>query len=166
MCALVCIYVLSIRDTQRDMYVVSYSSVDATKDNGRLGRLLNHSKTSANVVTKLFPINDHPYLCLMAARNIREEEELQYDYGERSPSVLLSHPWLSQWPLLTHSLLLLLLILNPFLLHTHYSLYMLYNSWTELYKTIFYNLLYYSHLSVIGGCFIFWGYKMYELYTG
>lgn len=71
-------------------------SVDATKDNGRFGRLLNHSKTASNVVTKLFAIDDHPYLCLMAARDIREGEELQYDYGERSKEAILSHPWLTQ----------------------------------------------------------------------
>lgn len=71
-------------------------SVDATKDNGRFGRLLNHSKTSANVTTKLIPVDDHPYLCLMAARNIIPGEELQYDYGERSKEIIKSHPWLIQ----------------------------------------------------------------------
>ena len=70
-------------------------SVDATKDNGRFGRLLNHSKTSANVVTKLIAVNDNPYLCLIAARNIETGEELQYDYGERSKEAVASHPWLT-----------------------------------------------------------------------
>ena len=70
-------------------------SVDATKDNGRMGRLLNHSKTQANVVTKLYEVKDHPYLCLIAARDIKSGEELQYDYGERSKAVIESHPWLA-----------------------------------------------------------------------
>ena len=69
--------------------------MDATKDNGRLGRLLNHSKTSSNVVTKLMEVDGHPYLCLAAARDIRVGEELEYDYGERSKQVLESHPWLA-----------------------------------------------------------------------
>lgn len=59
-----------------------------------MGRLLNHSKTLANVVTKLYEVDDHPYLCLVAARDIREGEELEYDYGERSKEVIESHPWL------------------------------------------------------------------------
>lgn len=68
--------------------------MDATQDNGRCGRLLNHSKTSGNVVTKLVPVGDHPYLCLLAARDIVVGEELTYDYGERSEDVMRSHPWL------------------------------------------------------------------------
>ncbi len=71
------------------------SSVDATKDNGRLGRLLNHSKSSANVATKLVEVDNHPYLCLMAARDVAVGEELEYDYGERSREAVESHPWLA-----------------------------------------------------------------------
>lgn len=73
----------------------SSSSVDATQDNLRFGRLLNHSKTAANVVTKLYEVDSQPYLCLIAARDIQPGEELQYDYGERSSEALLSHPWLA-----------------------------------------------------------------------
>ena len=69
--------------------------MDATKDNGRLGRLLNHSKTSANVVTKLMEVDGHPYLCLMAARDVGPGEELEYDYGERNREAIQSHPWLA-----------------------------------------------------------------------
>lgn len=74
---------------------VHVCSVDATKDNGRMGRLLNHSKTQANVVTKLYEVKGQPYLCLIAARNIKTGEELQYDYGERSKAAIESHPWLA-----------------------------------------------------------------------
>ena len=70
-------------------------SVDATTDNGRKGRLLNHSRTSANVVTKLLEVDDRPYLCLIAARDIAVGEELEYDYGERNREALDSHPWLT-----------------------------------------------------------------------
>ena len=76
------------------MYNIYYS-VDATKDNGRMGRLLNHSKTQANVVTKLYEVKGQPYLCLVAARDIKPGEELQYDYGERSKAAIESHPWLA-----------------------------------------------------------------------
>ena len=70
-------------------------SVDATEDNGRMGRLLNHSKTQANVVTKLYEVDEHPYLCLVAAKDIKSGDELQYDYGERSKAAIESHPWLA-----------------------------------------------------------------------
>ena len=69
--------------------------MDATKYSGRLGRLLNHSKTAANVVTKLIEVNSHPYLCLMAAKDIEPGEQLEYDYGERNSESLQSHPWLA-----------------------------------------------------------------------
>jgi len=68
--------------------------VDATKESGRLGRLLNHSKINANVNTRLFPIKDRPYLILVASRDVREDEELLYDYGDRSKTAIESHPWL------------------------------------------------------------------------
>ena len=34
-------------------------SVDATKESGRLGRLLNHSKSAANCATRLVNVKDH-----------------------------------------------------------------------------------------------------------
>jgi len=68
--------------------------VDATQESGRLGRLLNHSKTNANVHTRLFPIKNRPYLILVASRDIKIDEELLYDYGDRSKTAIESHPWL------------------------------------------------------------------------
>lgn len=68
--------------------------VDATKESDRLGRLLNHSKTSSNVCTKLFPIDGMPYLILVASDVIEPDQELLYDYGDRSQRSLDTHPWL------------------------------------------------------------------------
>ena len=56
---------------------------------------MNHSKTEPNVVTKVVEVEEHPYLCLFAARDIKKDEELQYDYGERDPDVIASMPWLA-----------------------------------------------------------------------
>ncbi|XP_070571746.1 N-lysine methyltransferase KMT5A-like [Ptychodera flava] len=69
--------------------------IDATAESGRLGRLINHSKTEANCVTKKIAINDKPYLILVAKRDIKVDEELLYDYGDRSKTSLAAHPWLS-----------------------------------------------------------------------
>ena len=57
-----------------------------------LHSVLRFRISRANVVTK---VDDQPYLCLISARDIREGEELQYDYGERSQKVVKMHPWLA-----------------------------------------------------------------------
>lgn len=68
--------------------------VDATADNKRHGRLLNHSKINPNVVTKMVILDNVPYLCLVAGRDICKGEQLEYDYGDRSKMSVQSHPWL------------------------------------------------------------------------
>uniref|UniRef100_A0A4W5NFS4 [histone H4]-lysine(20) N-methyltransferase n=1 Tax=Hucho hucho TaxID=62062 RepID=A0A4W5NFS4_9TELE len=79
------------------MYYFQYLSktycVDATKESTRLGRLLNHSKTG-NCQTKLHDIDGIPHLILVASRDIESEEELLYDYGDRSKESISAHPWL------------------------------------------------------------------------
>ncbi|KAI1901182.1 hypothetical protein AGOR_G00057550 [Albula goreensis] len=67
--------------------------VDATKETTRLGRLINHSK-NGNCQTKLHNINGIPHLILVASRDIEAEEELLYDYGDRSKDAIAAHPWL------------------------------------------------------------------------
>ncbi|XP_068609094.1 N-lysine methyltransferase KMT5A-A [Brachionichthys hirsutus] len=67
--------------------------VDATKETGRLGRLINHSK-NGNCQTKLHDINGVPHLILTASRDIDEGDELLYDYGDRSKASIAAHPWL------------------------------------------------------------------------
>lgn len=75
-------------------YFFSFSpSVDATNETGRLGRLINHSK-NGNCQTKLHDINGIPHLILVASRDIGKNEELLYDYGDRSKASLEAHPWL------------------------------------------------------------------------
>ncbi|XP_071396750.1 lysine methyltransferase 5Ab [Centroberyx affinis] len=67
--------------------------VDATKETTRLGRLINHSKIG-NCQTKLHDIDGRPHLILVASRDIEAEEELLYDYGDRSKASISAHPWL------------------------------------------------------------------------
>lgn len=78
------------------IYGICTNSVDATKETNRLGRLINHSKTG-NCQTKLHPINGSPHLILVASRDIEADEELLYDYGDRSKASVLAHPWLKYW---------------------------------------------------------------------
>ncbi|XP_073695564.1 lysine methyltransferase 5Ab [Garra rufa] len=67
--------------------------VDATKETKRLGRLINHSK-NGNLRTKLHEINGIPHLIFLASRDIKVDEELLYDYGDRSKEAIAAHPWL------------------------------------------------------------------------
>uniref|UniRef100_A0A3B1J6G0 [histone H4]-lysine(20) N-methyltransferase n=1 Tax=Astyanax mexicanus TaxID=7994 RepID=A0A3B1J6G0_ASTMX len=79
------------------MYYFSYLNnnycVDATKETCRLGRLINHSK-NGNCQTRLHDINGVPHLILVASRHIKAEEELLYDYGDRTKESIAAHPWL------------------------------------------------------------------------
>lgn len=68
-------------------------SIDATKESGRLGRLVNHSKCG-NCQTRLHAIGETPHLILVASRDIKAGEELLYDYGDRSKESITAHPWL------------------------------------------------------------------------
>ncbi|XP_029916737.1 lysine methyltransferase 5Ab isoform X2 [Myripristis murdjan] len=79
------------------MYYFQYQCktycVDATKETTRLGRLINHSK-NGNCQTRLHDIDGKPHLILVASRDIEAEEELLYDYGDRSKASISAHPWL------------------------------------------------------------------------
>ena len=69
-------------------------SVDATKEDDSLGRLINHSRTNANLKSQGIEVDDTPHLIFYAIRDIKHGEELAYDYGDRSAASLRIHPWL------------------------------------------------------------------------
>ncbi|XP_030754947.1 N-lysine methyltransferase KMT5A-A-like [Sitophilus oryzae] len=80
------------------MYYFKYNDqtfcIDATRESGRMGRLINHSRTSSNLYTKIILVDGLPRLILMAKENIKRGQELLYDYGDRSRESLKHHPWL------------------------------------------------------------------------
>ncbi|ODN04218.1 Histone-lysine N-methyltransferase pr-set7 [Orchesella cincta] len=80
------------------MYYFQYNNqqycVDATKESDRLGRLINHSR-NGNLVTKVVEVKGVPRLILIAKRDIDMDDELTYDYGDRSREALRHHPWLA-----------------------------------------------------------------------
>lgn len=71
--------------------------IDATKETGRYGRLINHSCKTPNCVTKvvMLPNQVEPRLILVAKQDIQIGTELLYDYGDRSKESLKAHPWLA-----------------------------------------------------------------------
>lgn len=74
--------------------VFSLYSIDATAETGKLGRLVNHSRIG-NLVTKIVTYKNRPHLVLIAKEDIKEGEELNYDYGDRTRESLINHPWLA-----------------------------------------------------------------------
>ncbi|CAB4057741.1 SETD8 [Lepeophtheirus salmonis] len=56
--------------------------MDATKDTGRLGRLVNHSRLHPNLLTKVVILENKPRLILVARQDIEKYSELLYDYGD------------------------------------------------------------------------------------
>ena len=74
---------------------VFISSIDATGESGRLGRLVNHSRIHPNLQTKVVIVEETPRLLLVAKKDIEPGTELLYDYGDRSKESLLCHPWLA-----------------------------------------------------------------------
>ncbi|XP_060835432.1 N-lysine methyltransferase KMT5A-A isoform X2 [Rhopalosiphum padi] len=80
------------------MYYFKYGSthycIDATPESSRLGRLVNHSRFG-NLVPKVVEVAGLPRIVLIAKSDIKRDEELTYDYGDRSKESLINHPWLA-----------------------------------------------------------------------
>ena len=70
--------------------------IDATVDNGRYGRLINHSKSNANLTTRKIVINNVPRLFFIAKCDIPARKELLYPYGDNRPDILRQHQWLKK----------------------------------------------------------------------
>ncbi|XP_042593408.1 uncharacterized protein LOC109080598 isoform X3 [Cyprinus carpio] len=60
--------------------------IDASKEDGSLGRLINDNHKSPNCTMKKIIVNDTPHLCLFAVKKIEIGSEIEYNYGD------------SQWP--------------------------------------------------------------------
>ena len=75
--------------------IMYFYSIDATKDNGRLGRLVNHSRTAPNAITRVQEVDALPRLFLFASKHIKRGEEVLFDYGDRSAEVINNNPWLN-----------------------------------------------------------------------
>ncbi|XP_031172149.1 uncharacterized protein LOC116061918 isoform X1 [Sander lucioperca] len=60
--------------------------IDASREDGSLGRLVNDNHKSPNCIMKKIIVNDRPHLCLFAVKNIEAGTEIDYNYGD------------SQWP--------------------------------------------------------------------
>ncbi|CAD6190289.1 unnamed protein product [Caenorhabditis auriculariae] len=80
------------------MYFFTYNNkkwcIDATKESPYKGRLINHSMLRPNLRTKVVEFDGKHHLILVAKRNIEIDEELLYDYGDRTAATIAKNPWL------------------------------------------------------------------------
>nr|XP_049588466.1 uncharacterized protein LOC125976693 isoform X16 [Syngnathus scovelli] len=58
-----------------------YWCIDASTEDGSLGRLVNDNQKSPNCTMKKI-VNDEPHLCLFAIKNIEMGTEIDYNYGD------------------------------------------------------------------------------------
>lgn len=59
-----------------------FLSIDASRDDGSLGRLVNDEHRRPNCKMKRIDVNGKPHLCLFALGDIQEGSEITYDYGD------------------------------------------------------------------------------------
>ena len=71
-------------------------SIDATlSDINEPGRFINHSKQNANIHPKIETDGQgKPRITFYSKRDIKKNEELLYDYGDRLS--IEDHPWLKE----------------------------------------------------------------------
>ena len=77
------------------MTIITFPSIDATKENGKIGRLINHSRAAPNAITRVQELDTRPHLFLFASKYIKKGEEVLFDYGDRSANVTDNNPWLN-----------------------------------------------------------------------
>ena len=82
-------YILDVERRGRKSF-----SIDATKNNGRMGRFVNHScKPNSKVETRLY--NEEIRVVLVAKQTIGIGDEITYDYRDRSKEAIKANPWLA-----------------------------------------------------------------------
>ena len=57
-------------------------SINASKEDGTLGRLANDNHRNPNCRVKKIVVKGTPHLCLFAVKEIFPEEEITYNYGD------------------------------------------------------------------------------------
>jgi hypothetical protein len=69
--------------------------LDATKDDNRLGRLLNHSRHNPNAEGKVIEVDGKPRVYFVALKQILFNSFIEFEYGERRKDVLRELVWMT-----------------------------------------------------------------------
>ncbi|TRY99927.1 hypothetical protein DNTS_003746, partial [Danionella cerebrum] len=75
---------ISAEECQSRLYTERESTLllDASKEDGSLGRLVNDNDKSPNCTMKKIIVKDKPHLCLFAVKRIEPGTEIDYNYGD------------------------------------------------------------------------------------
>lgn len=68
-----------------------FSRIDASVDDGSMGRLINDDHITPNANIKCIMVDDVPRLCIYAVGHIKKGEEIRYNYGRN-----IDFPWRNQ----------------------------------------------------------------------
>ena len=71
-------------------------AIDATMEDGSIGRLINHSKKFQNVKPVVGHRNGMPFIYVLAVSDICKDDEILYDYGDNSKDSKINFPWLRE----------------------------------------------------------------------
>lgn len=63
------------------LFLLSILSIDASREDGSFGRLVNDEHRHPNCRMKKIEVEGSPHLCLFAIKDIKDGEEITYDYG-------------------------------------------------------------------------------------
>lgn len=63
------------------LFLLSILSIDASREDGSFGRLVNDEHRHPNCRMKKIEVEGKPHLCLFALKDIKDGEEITYDYG-------------------------------------------------------------------------------------
>ena len=91
---------LQYDEEERGSYVLFFRhnkklAVDATAEDGSLGRLINHaSRDEANLIMKVHVVEGSPRVVFVASKTIKKKDHLCYFYGETRRDVVARLPWL------------------------------------------------------------------------
>lgn len=70
--------------------VFIFLSIDASREDGSFGRIVNDDHKHPNCEMRKIYVNGKIHLCLFALNDIKEGEEITYDYGGED------YPWRTQ----------------------------------------------------------------------
>lgn len=59
-----------------------------------MGPLINHSRSNANAEAKVVDVNGIPRIAIVAIKEIVENEQILYNYGDNRSCVLKQNLWL------------------------------------------------------------------------
>ena len=78
------------------LYFANSCSIDATKEDKSLGRLINHSRQHSNLIPQVVEddIDGKSRVIFKSSKDVNVGDELLYDYGERRRECMKELPWL------------------------------------------------------------------------